>query len=532
MMPSFFKIMKRLRVAVALVVFCSITAQFLDIYHKLPKPYFMWNPTGTQFVPSLLETLATGSIAAGAAFITFSIFSLIFGRAYCSFFCPLGIFMDGIRRVFGNRKMKFAKAHNAIRAVFLCLAVACILFGYMSLLGFLDPYSLFGKIAGIFRLGTAESANFLSDVLASAGNYSAITPVSGSPEIALPAFGASIAILIAVSIFSALRGRIWCNTICPVGAFLGFFSRFSLFKISLDKSKCVSCGMCEKSCKTQCISSKNKELDFSRCVLCFNCASACKKNAITISMFGSSSEKVAVSRRKFPKLSLALFGILMASAQKELKASEEKNMYKNPKNARSDSRLCVPAGAKSVENFLDKCTGCQACVAACKASILKPSVSEWGLSHFMQPFMDYSSGFCLDTCHSCTKVCPTGAIQFMTLKQKTSTKIGTAMFKRSLCVVKTNGTDCSACGEHCPVQAIEMVPFKGRSGLYIPYVHKDVCIGCGACENVCPVTPKKAIVVRGLAVHKEAKPFDESMRRHKRKNSPGKRQRSGNPFPF
>jgi ferredoxin len=127
----------------------------------------------------------------------------------------------------------------------------------------------------------------------------------------------------------------------------------------------------------------------------------------------------------------------------------------------------------------------------------------------MQPYMDFNEGFCLYECHNCSKACPTGAISFVSGKQKRQIKIGTAIFKEDLCIVKTDGTDCAACGEHCPVQAIEMIPFGDKKdSLYIPHIHPDVCIGCGACESICPVRPHRAIVVEGLAVHVQAKKFD------------------------
>ncbi len=609
-MNKIFRILKKFRVLIALAIFFAISAQFLDIYHSLPKPYYMYNPTATLYAPSLSKMLAMGSLAAGSAFITFTICALIFGRIYCSFFCPFGILMDIIRRIglspskisflkktslgkfcaknFG--KYKYVRARNFIRYFFLGIAILAIAFGYKHLLGFIDPYPLYGKIMGcIVTPLLAESVNTIGLALSNIGVYS-IKPVDGNPAVALYAFGFALLILAAISLATLLRGRLYCNTICPVGAFLGVFSRFSIFKIAFDNSKCVSCGICERNCKAECVDAKNKNIDFSKCVMCLNCAAQCPKGAIYLrlnpgikklfsgkksesasagasadlkkSPFPLHRENLGISRRTLPAAILALGGILCSAAKKDAGIGKGLGMGKGKmRNAglgiggnckidedaspyfiegeRPDKRLASPPGSGSIESFLNLCTGCQICTAACKSQILKPSLSEWGLSGFMQPFMDFSQGFCLHTCHACTKACPTGAIKFLTSKEKLLVKIGTAKFKKSLCVVKTDGTDCAACAEHCPVQAIEMIPFgKLENSLYIPYVHEDVCIGCGACEYICPVTPHKAIVVQGLKVHKKAVVFNESMRiykpKEKKKTTPTQNAPapSDNPFPF
>ena len=574
-MKTFFNIMKKLRVIVALVIFCLVSLKFFDVYASLPKSYTMYyNPIGTQFAPSLLKMFAFGS----SAFITFTILALLFGRAYCSFFCLFGILMDIIRRIalfptnsflkktkFGKFctknfvTQKYAKARNVMRTSFLLIAILSIILGYGALFGLIDPYSLYGKIMGSIVHPTAcLIVNETSQVLYSFGNF-AIRPVNGDPTIPLSAFGVSIFILITISIMTALRGRLYCNTICPVGAFLGFFANFSIFKISLDKSKCISCGMCERNCKTQCIDAKNKSVDFSRCVLCFNCAEKCPKNAVrfkinpTLSSFGkkkSENTKVQnnfseqkISRRKFPKVALGLSALFCAGAKKE---ENNKNIKDTPTpftiaGQRPDKRLTMPPGARTMENFLENCTACQRCTAACKAHILKPSLGELGLSGFMQPFMDFKSGYCIHACHECSKACPTGAIKFIGGKDKRKTKIGTAIFRQELCVVETDGTDCAACAEHCPVSAIEMLPYGDKEdALFVPHIHSEVCIGCGACEFICPVQPHKAIVVQGIKTHRKAVVFDESMRIHKpeqeaKKEDKGKEKPKAvpqNDFPF
>ena len=565
--------MRKFRIAVALTVFCLVSAKFFDVYSALPKSYYMYfNPISTQFAPSLLKMMAYASLTAGAAFVTFTLLALLFGRAYCSFFCLFGILMDIIRKAavipakIGFLKktkagkfcqknfatQKFAKAKNIARASFLAIAAISIVFGYASLFGLIEPYSLYGKImGGVVHPAACLAVNETSRILYSFEIFS-VRPVNGDPTIPLAAFAVALFILAAIAAAAAFRGRIFCNTICPVGTFLGFFANFSLFKISIDKGKCVSCGMCERLCKSQCIDSKNKTVDFSRCVLCFDCAGVCNKNAVGFVLNrkyvkSTNAEKTAqgkdtaatekppcgfsASRRSLPKLALGLSALFCLAAKKECGKGKglglgKRGDCKNPPSEdatpfsiegdRPDKRLTMPPGAQNMENFLEHCSACQMCTAACKAHILKPSLGELGLAGFMQPYMDFQKGYCIHNCHECSKVCPTGAIKFIGGKEKRHTKIGTAIFRKGLCVVKTDGTDCAACAEHCPVHAIEMLPFgKKEDSLYIPHVHSEVCIGCGACEFICPVRPHKAIVVQGIKKHAKAVVFEESMRLYK-----------------
>ena len=629
-----FKFLKAARAVVALLLFCLISAQFLDVYHSLGKTYWATNPTSLMYAPSLLKALSGAGLAAGWAFIAFSLAAFAFGRAYCSFACPFGILMDILRRIsvypaksrllkntaigkFCKKTfaaLKYSPAVPFARWIFLALSVAAVAFGYGALFGFVEPYSLYGKImGGIVHPAASVAVDESGRLLANFGVYS-IPPVGGDPTVALASFAVAIIILVAIWAASALSGRIYCNTICPVGALLGLFSKAAVFKLSIDKSSCVSCGLCERNCKSKCIDSKGKTLDFSRCVLCFNCAANCPKKSISFEFIASHKEKPSAEncvaraegiphekrlslqegkakenrlnrqesktaensvanyaptegnpgkssfsptenesakkdfkmpRRSFAAGLLPLGAILCSAAKNDSAAGKNSAASKDnispysldPSDPRS--RMPSPPGSVSVENFLENCTGCQICTAACKAHILKPSTGQWGLSGFMRPYMDYLEGFCLHACRSCSDACPTGAIKFITEEQKRFEKIGTAIFKEDLCVVKTDGTDCAACAEHCPVQAIEMIPFGDpKNSLYIPHVHEDVCIGCGACEYICPVLPKKAIVVRGLAVHTRATPFDESMRIYKPEQEEKKPAQNAapvdtqNPFPF
>lgn len=602
------KFLRAFRIAFALAFFVLISLQFFDIYHTLPKLYYMYPPAGVQFVPSLLNMLAATGVVAAWWCVVFIALTLILGRVYCSFICPMGILMDILRKIakypaqnkilkktavgkFAAKhflNLKYSKGLTFLRVAFLALAVVFIALGLGALLGLFEPYSLYGKIMSGAFIVSSEGVNYASAELADWGYYG-ITPATNA-AFSAQTLGFSVLLLVLFAVVSAIQGRLFCNTICPVGAFLGGLAKISIFGLTLDKSECVSCGKCEKTCKAKCINSKAKTLDFSRCVLCFDCASSCPKKAIKFELNplykkifsankccasacqgecncnqeGNDAKNCScaatesakdkcdckksagknITRKEFGAAIFAASGALVAESKKDedlakkhsLKVLDGASEY-TLKGERFDKRLPSPPGSKSIENFLENCTACQRCVDSCKSQVLKASIGQWGLSHFMQPFMDFKGGFCLPDCHNCSKACPTGAIRFIGGKEKMGEKIGTAIFNQKLCVVYTDGTDCAACAEHCPVQAIEMVPFDEKKSLYIPHVHEEVCIGCGACEYICPVRPHTAIVIQGLKKHIRAKPFNENMRlfvpqEAKKDAKPLAPKPNDNPFPF
>ena len=238
-----FKFLKAARVAVALLLFCLISAQFLDVYHSLGKTYWAANPTSLMYAPSLLKALSGAGLAAGWAFIAFSLAAFAFGRAYCSFACPFGILMDILRRIsvypaksrllkntalgkFCKKTfaaLKYSPAVPFARWIFLALSAAAVAFGYGALFGFVEPYSLYGKImGGIVHPAASVAVDESGRLLANFGVYS-IPPVGGDPTVALASFAVAIIILVAIWAASALSGRFFCNTICRVGALLGIF---------------------------------------------------------------------------------------------------------------------------------------------------------------------------------------------------------------------------------------------------------------------------------------------------------------------
>jgi len=261
------------------------------------------------------------------------------------------------------------------------------------LLTILDPYSAFGKISVTLVKPVFILINNFSSKQLAASNIFWFKPIE-TTGYSLFAIIFSSAFLILVLWFSIAKGRLYCNTVCPVGAFLGLISKASVFKIRINEESCTSCGLCSSVCKAGCIESKTHQLDFSRCVGCMSCLSVCKTKSINYHLPVKNAEAVktdsANSRRKFIATSV-LFTLgmtFLAFGEKTIQKTRN-TIYPNSKK-----NPVTPPGSVSVQHFTDKCTACQLCISICPTQVLKPSVKEYGLNGIMQPHMNYEVSFC------------------------------------------------------------------------------------------------------------------------------------------
>ena len=483
------------------IFFLCITLMFLDFTGTLQK-FLSWMAK-VQFLPAVMAL----NFAVIALIL---IVTLLFGRIYCSVICPMGVFQDGVAHVHNwikKNRYTYSKAHNILRYVFLAVFVLALIFGVGSLTALLAPYSAYGRIVqNLFAPVYQWCNNGLAAISEHFNSYAFY-----SKEVwmrSLPTFIIAAVTLVVVVVLSWRNGRTYCNNVCPVGTFLSFFSRFSWFKIHIDEDKCIKCGLCTKNCKSSCIDGKNGFVDYSRCVTCGNCMAVCPKEAISYKHLAlkkvnavaekSSKDEVDTSKRAF--LIGSAIAVGTAAFAQEKKKVDGGLAFIEDKVAPKRKTPIVPAGARSLKSFRTRCTGCQLCVSQCPNDVLRPSTD---ILHLMQPEMSFERGYCRPECTACSDVCPTGAITKILKEEKSSIKKGQAVWIAKNCIVMTDGVNCGNCSRHCPTEAIRMVPSGGdKPNLLIPAVNENSCIGCGACEYVCPARPMSAIFVEGVEQHR------------------------------
>ena len=509
--------LRKIRITLAVICLAAITLLFLD-FTGTAQAWWGWLAR-IQLLPAVLALNA--GVIIGLVALT-----LVLGRVYCSVICPLGVMQDifgwlGRRGKRKKYRYRHSRAKTWLRLALLAVLILAAALGVGQVVALLAPYSSFGRIvqsflAPLWALGNNLLAGF-AERHESYAFYQTDVWIRSVPTMVVAAV-----MLVVIGVLAWRNGRTWCNTVCPVGTVLGFLARFSLLKPVIDTSRCNKCGLCERRCKAACIESKSHEIDYSRCVACMDCLEVCHKGAISYrlneSRFGRNkgADITAGSRteahREAPHDSpdrsrrafLAGIGSLAVTAAVE--AQEKKvdgglAVIEDKKIPLRHTPI-VPPGALSIANVSRHCTACQLCVEACTNGVLRPSSS---LESLMQPRSSYERGYCRPECTRCSDVCPTGAIRRISAADKSAIQIGHAVWVRENCIPVTDDVECGNCARHCPVWAIKMVPLdpENDASRHVPVVNVETCIGCGACENLCPARPLSAIYVEGHEVHRE-----------------------------
>ena len=445
------KALKVIRIILAALMLTGITALLLDATGVL-RHWLGWMPK-VQLLPAVLA----GSFGMAAAIL---VVTLLIGRFYCAVVCPMGVFQDlfvwAHKLLFGKKRpYRYHKPQNWLRYTVLAAFVLLMVLGLGSIAALIAPYSAYARmVTGIHASGLVQWV--------------------------------AIATLAVIGVMAFGWGRLWCNTLCPVGSLLSLVSRYRIVGIRIDADKCVGCHKCEKGCKAMCIDVDGRSVDHSRCVNCFNCLGECKAGAISFGVGGRTADhSVDSSRRKFVAGTVAVGATMAAEAQEQkLDGGLAAITHKQVPDRKTPVK---PAGAQSLKHFTSHCTACQLCVSQCPEKVLRPSTK---LERLLQPEMNFTDGYCRTACTRCSEVCPAGAIKPVTKEEKTAISTGYAV------VLKENCISCGTCARHCPSEAIQIV-----DGL--PAVNEARCLGCGACEYYCPARPVTAIYVEGREVHGE-----------------------------
>ncbi len=519
--------LRRIRIIAAWVVFILALLLMLDFTGALHL-WLGWIAE-VQLVPAILAVNVT-------ALAVVALLTLAFGRIYCSTLCPLGVMQDGISNLSGRRKGKkarfrYSKPLSWLRYGLLAIFVAALVAGVAAVVSLLDPWGAFGRIgqslvSPLWRWGN----NLLAWIAERADSYAFHSvDVYVKSWISL---GVAALWLVGLAVLAWWKGRIYCNSVCPVGAFLGLVSRVSVFRPTFDRSKCTNCGVCEKSCKSECIDSKAMTIDPSRCVVCFDCIDKCKFDAMKYSpsfckpkpaVAGQAAPNEAPAKKGMSRRSFFSVAALAAAATPAaVRAQEVERILVKVDGGLADladkkrparKTPITPPGSKDARNMKQHCVACQLCVAACPNNVLVPSSR---LATLMQPEMTFENGYCRPECVECGEVCPAGAIEKITPAEKTAISVGGAFFLKEHCVVPRDNVPCTECERHCPTKAITLVALnpedaaaeaagqRRRGGppiLKIPSIDTTLCIGCGACENLCPARPFSAIYVEGNVSH-------------------------------
>lgn len=472
---------RKIRIILATICFVLVNVLFLGAGWAVTQ-HIAW-VAQIQFLPALM------ALNYGVLIVLIAC-TLLFGRMYCSVICPLGVMQD----IFGwlgkkskRNRYSYSPEKKWLRYSVLAVFVVCLIVGFVPITTLLAPYSAYGRVVNSLFKPLYDLLH--SGLAALEGHFDSyrFEPV----ELWMRSVTTYIIALLTIVILGVLawrNGRTYCNTVCPVGTMLSFFSRFSMMRVQMDKTQCKNCGLCERNCKTSAIDFKAGTVDATRCVTCGDCLDKCKHNALHYGPVFTPSAPDKSKRAFVTGTLLAAGAALMAETK--VKVDGGMAAIEQKKAPKRETPL-TPPGSISGYNMKRHCTACQLCVSACPNNVLRPTTDPLRL---MQPEMSFERGYCRPECTRCSNVCPTAAIKPITKEQKSAIRIGHAVWIEQNCLLTCSEDSCGLCARQCPPLAIEIVDRR-------IVVNAEKCIGCGKCEYLCPARPFSAIYVEGNTTH-------------------------------
>jgi MauM/NapG family ferredoxin protein len=444
------------------------------------------------------------------------VLTLLLGRVFCGWVCPLGTLHNMISTVRSRKRRiraggdAFSRWQRAKYFVLVALLVMALLGEHW--IGVLDPFSLFYRSTATALFPAVQEAMESG----STAVYDA-DPGLGPVRLTLltePAYrflrdqvfvakravfaGSTLIFLVflAAALLNLARPRFWCRYVCPLGALLGLFARRTALRLGASSGECGGCNLCRVACPAAAQPEKPGAWLPAECFGCWNCVASCNQDAIDFRWESPLRKpfagKIDLRRRALLASALGGMGGVLALRLSPVASARAFN-----------PALIRPPGARPEGEFLDRCVECGLCMKACPPNALHPAALEAGLAGLWSPVLVPRLGYCEYECNLCGQVCPTGAIRPLPLPEKKEVRIGLAAFDTGRCLPYAFGRDCIVCEEHCPIptKAIYFVetPFRLRDGstrvVKQPRVDPDLCTGCGICENVCPFKDRAAVRV-------------------------------------
>ncbi len=484
--------------------------------------------------------------------------SILLGRVFCGWICPMGTTLDLLERIFGLRggeRSEGPRWHRLKFYLLIALLVAMLLpaahrssneLGLTQSVGssavyLMDPLALLTRTFTLVGLPAGQwAAGMTSDTLTGWG-YSqfvwthpalarALTPFQiGLSAITRPAYFrlgvAAFLIFGGIVALGRYQRRFWCRNLCPLGALLGFLGRLSPVRLAVSDG-CNRCMRCVNECKVGAISDDPKQYRGAECIECYSCIAVCPQKAISIAVGYdpvAREDPVRLDRRRvLGAIGAGLAAVVIPkSSLSAMRTSATEKVLKL-----SSLRLIRPPGSLAEDGFVTACVRCGECMKVCPTNTLQPAVGEGGLDALGTPVIVSRAAPCTQNCNLCGRVCPTRAIEPFEVEEKTHLYIGTASVDRSACIAWAFGRECVICQEACPYLAITQD--VSGSGIPRPLVNERVCVGCGTCEWVCPVEPMGAIRVDSSGDRRhlrraEQKLLRDQVEREKQGGSPSPR---------
>jgi len=429
--------------------------------------------------------------------------TLLFGRVWCGWLCPLGTLLEWVRfretRFFP--KTGFLTRWRMAKNWLLLLTLAAALFGNLSLL-ILDPLALFTRTmttavlpALNYTITTVERAFYPISCVRSAVDWAERVLRGPVLPVIQPVYAQNVliaALFLGVLALNALADRFWCRYLCPLGALLGLVSKVALLRPVVGAA-CNRCAQCVGVCRVDAIDTRHGyEIVPAECTVCLDCLAACPESGVGFrSHRGPDPVRETDPSRRQMLAALATGALGAVVLRTGVRAKQPHPL------------LIRPPGVEDERDFLARCLRCSQCMKVCPTSGLQPVLFEAGLEGLWTPHLVSRLGYCDYGCHACGQVCPSGAIPPLDLDSKRERVLGEAVIDRDRCLPWAHGVPCIVCEEMCPtpqkairLEEVAMPDDRGEPVLVQrPYVLQDLCIGCGICEYQCPVEGEAAIRV-------------------------------------